>query len=92
MISGVIPEPPNRCRCLMCGGVQTAILRITVKGWPCVSCSLCRSRAFLNSPEALTTYRRVEPQLMERIESRMRDLVEAARTSTTAPEAERGAA
>jgi hypothetical protein len=58
-----------RCACFACGTMGAAHLGISRRGWPFMSCTVCKTRAFLNSPEALTTLRLTDPSVITRLES-----------------------
>lgn len=74
-----------RCACFACGNVATAHLGITRRGWPFLSCTVCKTRAFLNSPEALTTLRLTDPAVITRLENDFeRATAQSARASDVA--------
>lgn len=58
--------------CLACGTEGAASLGVTRRGWPFLSCSLCRARMFLNSPSSLNVLRRTDPDVVSRLESAFR--------------------
>jgi len=60
----VFGTPQNAMPCLCCLRADSARLAISVKNKPYVSCRMCGSKMFLNSPEALAGISLLAPRLM----------------------------
>jgi hypothetical protein len=56
-----------RVDCTACQTAGVAVLGITRRGWPYVTCLACQFRGFYNSPGSLTTLRQRHPEVMMRL-------------------------
>ena len=67
--------------CVFCGVHGAAVIGMTKKGWPFLTCRSCTSRAFLNSPHALEFIRVRHPDVLTHLQAaaeRSREVAAAA--------------